>query len=70
LSILKNLAVGLCLFLLFFAVLLFGYFFMINSTVLNPRYLVDRIDETEAVELIDEFIEFESTPETEEVFEG
>lgn len=68
-SILKNLAVGLCLFLLFFAILLFGYFFMINSTVMNPNYLIDRIDETEAVELIDEFIEFESSPETEEVFD-
>jgi hypothetical protein len=68
LSVVKNLAVGLCLFLLFFAILLFGYLFMINSTVLNPGYLVDRIDETEAVELIDQFIEFESSPETEEVF--
>ncbi|UCD08874.1 MAG: hypothetical protein JSU79_11040, partial [Dehalococcoidales bacterium] len=68
-SILKNLAVGLCIFLLFFAILIFGYFFMINNTVMNPDYLVDRIDETEAVELIDEFVEFESSPETEEAFE-
>ena len=68
-SIVKNLAVGLCLFLLFFSILLFGYFFMINSTIMNPGYLVDRIDETEAVELIDEFVEFESSPETEEVFD-
>jgi hypothetical protein len=42
---------------------------MINSTLMNPDYLIDRIDETEAVELIDEFVEFESSPETEEVFE-
>ncbi|UCC16922.1 MAG: hypothetical protein JSU58_11295 [Dehalococcoidales bacterium] len=68
-SVVKNLAVGLCSFLLFFAILIFGYFYMINSTVMNPDYLVDRINETEAVELIDDFIEFESSPETEKIFE-
>ncbi len=67
-STLKNLAVGLCLFLLFFAILIFGYFFMINSTIMNPDYLIERINETEAVEIIDGFIEFESSPATEEVF--
>ena len=36
---------------------------------MNPDFLIDRINETEAVELIDEFIEFESSPETEKVFE-
>ena len=68
-SVVKNLAVGLCLFLLFFAILIFGYFFMINSTVMNPDYVIDRINETEVIELIDGFVEFESSPEAERVFE-
>ncbi len=37
---------------------------MINSTVMNPNYLVDRINETNTVKLIDEFDDFESLPET------
>jgi Ca2+/Na+ antiporter len=69
LSVVKNLAVSLCIFLLLSAVLIFGYLFMINSTVMSPDYVIDRINETEAVELVDEFVEFESSPETEKVFE-
>ncbi|HEY95077.1 MAG TPA: hypothetical protein G4O15_09085 [Dehalococcoidia bacterium] len=68
-SVVRNLTIGLCLFLLFFAILIFGYFFMINSTVMNPDYIIDRVNETEAAELIDEFIDFESSPETKEVFD-
>jgi Ca2+/Na+ antiporter len=68
LRVAKNLAVSLCIFLLLSAVLIFGYLFMINSTVMNPDYVIDRINETEAVELVDEFVEFESSPETEKVF--
>jgi len=42
---------------------------MINSTVLNPDYIIDRVNEMDTVEIIDDFIEFESAPETEKVYE-
>ncbi len=67
-NILKNLAVSLFSFLLFIALLLFGYFYMVKSTVMNPDYLTNRIDKIEAVEIIDEFVDFDSSPEAEETF--
>ena len=68
-KVLKNLSVSLMSFLLFIAILVFGFFFMVNSTVMNPDFVKDRIDKLDVNELLGEAVEFESSPEAEETFE-
>ena len=65
-NVIKNLSVALMSFLLFIAIIIFGFLFMVNSTVMNPDFIKDRINSLDVDELIDEFVEFEASPEAEE----
>jgi hypothetical protein len=69
LKILKSLAVSLFTFILFLSILIFGILFMVKSTVLNPKFITDTIDDINVSELIDEFVDVDASPETSEAFE-
>lgn len=63
----KNFGVGLLCSLLFFSLLVFGVLYTVNSTVLNPKFVVDRIEEIGITELIDEVVEIEEPQDSGEV---
>ncbi len=60
----KNFGVGLLCSLLFFSLLVFGVLYTVNSTVLNPKFVVDRIEEIGITELVDEFVEIDASPDS------
>jgi len=60
---LKNLALGLLSFLLFFSLAIFGFLFMVNSTILNPDFVVSELDRLDVSSLVGEFFTIEAPPE-------
>ena len=53
---LKNLALSLLGFLLFFFLAIFGFAFLLNQTVLNPDFITTEIDELDVTSLTEELV--------------
>jgi len=56
-NVLKGLAIILLSFLLFLSLLVFGIAFMVNSTVLNPDFVADEVDNIDVSALVRELTE-------------
>ncbi len=63
-KILKNLALGLLSFLLFLSLSIFGFTFMLNSTILNPDFLTSELNRLDVPSLVGEVLD-EQPPEEE-----
>ncbi len=62
-QLLKNLALSLLGFLLFFALTVFGLAYMLDNTLLNPDFVADELNRLDVSSLAGEFINFEAPPE-------
>ena len=60
---LKNLALGLLSFLLFFSLAIFGFAFMVDSTALNPDFVTAELNRLDMSSLVEELIDIVPPPE-------
>ncbi|MFC1988682.1 hypothetical protein ACFLVJ_02490 [Chloroflexota bacterium] len=67
-TFLKNLAVGLFSFLLFFSLSVFGLAFTLKSTVLDANFVTSELDRLEISPLLEDFLRIESPPETPDLY--
>jgi hypothetical protein len=58
-NVLKNISLGLLSFLLFSSLLFFGFAFMLNTTVLNPRFITSEIDRLDIALIAEEVLDDE-----------
>ncbi len=59
-NVLKNISLGLLSFLLFSSLLIFGFAFMLNRTVLNPRFITSEMDRLDIALMVEEVLDEEA----------
>ncbi|MFC2056963.1 hypothetical protein ACFLTO_05305 [Chloroflexota bacterium] len=62
-NFLKNLALGLFGFLLFFSLSIFGLLFMLDNTLLKPEFLVSELERLDTSSVTAELINFQAPPQ-------